>query len=410
MRPYDLALVLALSACSDSTPPQHQEETPVVATVTVTPISPTVVVGATVALTAVARESNGNVITGRAVTWGSSINAFATVTAGGVVSGISAGTATISATVDGKTGSTTVTVVAPAPLTLTARVGHAMAYDEARHQLLLFGGAGGEGSAAKADRNSLWAWNGTTWTLVSNGGPAGRRHASMVYDASRSRIVLYAGETGDFPDGTTFTDTWEWDGQAWTKRADAGPPSRVHQSVTYDRARSRSVLYGGFNIATVTELRDIWEWTGSAWTQTAFSTASGSIARGIEYDEKTGSNLLFSALANQTVALDRYDGSSVTRLVPLAPCVPSLTASLGATRGVLVYAASCGASNEVQSWIWNGTSWTQVAGTQPPFRLGAAMAYDRDRDRVVLYGGEVAQGVPDLADTWEFDGASWVRR
>jgi len=38
------------------------------------------------------------------------------------------------------------------------------------------------------------------------------------------------------------------------------------------------------------------------------------------------------------------------------------------------------------------------------------MAYDRDRNRVVLYGGEVATGTPDLARTWEFDGTTWARR
>jgi hypothetical protein len=38
------------------------------------------------------------------------------------------------------------------------------------------------------------------------------------------------------------------------------------------------------------------------------------------------------------------------------------------------------------------------------------MAYDRDRNRIVLYGGEVAAGTPDLADTWEFDGTAWARR
>jgi hypothetical protein len=38
------------------------------------------------------------------------------------------------------------------------------------------------------------------------------------------------------------------------------------------------------------------------------------------------------------------------------------------------------------------------------------MAYDRARDRVVLFGGEIGAGVPDLADTWEFDGTTWTRK
>jgi hypothetical protein len=36
------------------------------------------------------------------------------------------------------------------------------------------------------------------------------------------------------------------------------------------------------------------------------------------------------------------------------------------------------------------------------------LAYDKARDRVVLFGGR--KGWPDdLADTWEWDGVSWRR-
>jgi hypothetical protein len=41
----------------------------------------------------------------------------------------------------------------PAAVTLTPRHGHAMAYDEVRHQLLLIGGTGAEGSQASGARS-----------------------------------------------------------------------------------------------------------------------------------------------------------------------------------------------------------------------------------------------------------------
>jgi uncharacterized protein YjdB len=83
---------------------------PRVASVTVTPANPQLGVGQTVQLTATARDANGNIITGRTVTWTSSNTNFATVDANGLVTGVRKGRATITATVDGVTGSTLVEV------------------------------------------------------------------------------------------------------------------------------------------------------------------------------------------------------------------------------------------------------------------------------------------------------------
>jgi hypothetical protein len=77
-----------------------------------------------------------------------------------------------------------------------------------------------------------------------------------------------------------------------------------------------------------------------------------------------------------------------------------------------LYTHGCipGETVEPQTWRWDGTTWTRLTGTQPPLRYNAAMAFDRDRGRVVLFGGEVGAGTPDLSDTWEFDGTAWSRR
>ncbi len=303
----------------------------------------------------------------------------------------------------------------PPPPALTARHGHAMVFDEAHHQLLLFGGTGTEGGSASADRNSLWSWNGTSWTLTSSGGPSPRYLASLVYDAGRQRVVLYGGQSGGFPNITVLSDTWEWDGTAWSQRATTGPSIRVHQAMAYDRARQRVVLYGGFNEAQG-EIRDIWEWDGTAWTQQSATTAGNVAGRGIAYDEKASVLYLYSVVASTvTVVADAWNGAALSRSPAAGPgCVPSQAqlVSLGPTRGgMLFFGGTCGASGTTpETWRWDGTSWSKLAGAQPDFRLNAAMAYDRDRDRVVLFGGEVAQGVPDLADTWEFDGTAWTRR
>ncbi len=81
-----------------------------VASVTVTPATSSILVGATVQLTATVRDAGGNPLTGRTVEWSSSDPTTATVTTTGLVTGIKAGTATIVATSETKTASSVITV------------------------------------------------------------------------------------------------------------------------------------------------------------------------------------------------------------------------------------------------------------------------------------------------------------
>ena len=87
----------------------------VVTTVTVAPASASINVGATVSLTATVRDAQGNVMNGQTVSWTTSNGSYATVNSNGVVTGVSTGQATITATASGKTGTSTITVSAPTP-------------------------------------------------------------------------------------------------------------------------------------------------------------------------------------------------------------------------------------------------------------------------------------------------------
>jgi Bacterial Ig-like domain (group 2) len=68
-------------------------------------------------LTATVKDASGAILTGQSVTWASSSSGVATVSSTGLVSGVAAGSATITATSNGKQGQATVTVTAPAPST-----------------------------------------------------------------------------------------------------------------------------------------------------------------------------------------------------------------------------------------------------------------------------------------------------
>src|SRR5438093_458731 len=84
-----------------------------VAAVTVSPASASVSVSQTVQLTATPKDANGNPLSGRTIAWGSSNTAAATVNTSGRVTGVAAGSATITATSEGKSGTAAINVTAP---------------------------------------------------------------------------------------------------------------------------------------------------------------------------------------------------------------------------------------------------------------------------------------------------------
>ena len=91
-----------------------------VVNVEVAPAAVSIVAGGTTQLAATAKDDSGNAMTGVALSWSSSNAAIASVDANGVVTGVSAGTAVVTASGGGKSGTATVTVQAvttppPAP-------------------------------------------------------------------------------------------------------------------------------------------------------------------------------------------------------------------------------------------------------------------------------------------------------
>jgi Big-like domain-containing protein/calcineurin-like phosphoesterase family protein len=81
-----------------------------VASVEVTPASASIAVNATVQLTATPKDANGTPLSGRTITWATGSAAIATVSASGLVSGVGAGSATITATAEGQSGTAAITV------------------------------------------------------------------------------------------------------------------------------------------------------------------------------------------------------------------------------------------------------------------------------------------------------------
>jgi hypothetical protein len=89
-------------------------------------------------------------------------------------------------------------------------------------------------------------------------------------------------------------------------------------------------------------------------------------------------------------------------------------------RRVVLFGGSLSLGPEALSdtWEYDGATWVKVALTGPPGRFGHGLTYDTQRGRIVLQGGATYIKYPpfgdliatSLFDTWEYDGATWVER
>ncbi len=136
---------------------------PAVASVEVSPATATVSVGVTVQLTATPKDSRGSLLTGRAVTWATSAPAVAAVSPSGLVTGVAAGSATITATSEGKSGTAEITVALVPVASVTVSPVSASLLMGATQQL----GAVTKDSAGNALTGRLVTWETSTPTVAT---------------------------------------------------------------------------------------------------------------------------------------------------------------------------------------------------------------------------------------------------
>src|SRR5207249_4755088 len=102
--------------------------------------------------------------------------------------------------------------------------------------------------------------------------PAGRYQHAMAFDAARGEVVLFAG----YNDVTDFQDTWVWNGLNWSNRTAQvitsanTPEPRRGQAMVYDASRRVVLLFGGYS-GVNSLLQDTWSWNGTNWSLTAQS-------------------------------------------------------------------------------------------------------------------------------------------
>lgn len=124
-----------------------------------------------------------------------------------------------------------------------------MAFDTQRGVSVLFGG-----SASTGFSRETWEWDGTNWSLRSLGGPTARAGHSMTYDAARHVVLLWGGF------GPSLNaDSWEWDGSTWVQRSVLGPNAGF-AALAYDANNAAALMYG---TGETPGNGETWTWDGS---------------------------------------------------------------------------------------------------------------------------------------------------
>jgi len=200
-------------------------------------------------------------------------------------------------------------------------------------------------------------------------GTSGRPNGPMLFDAARSRLVVFTDH------GTSALGPSGWSAPSGDPLP-AGP--REYAGIAYDSDRGKAVLFGGGDYQNL--LGDTWEWDGAASTWTKMSPA------GVTPRARRGHALAYDAARKKVVLFGGLAGSQ-------AP------------------------DQMEDTWTWDGAAWTRVgtpAQTHPEWRFGHRMVYDASRQRVVLYGqyggwhlGPIGGENWANGNTWEWDGASW---
>jgi hypothetical protein len=224
-------------------------------------------------------------------------------------------------------------------------------------------------------------WTSLTESLAS--APSMRSQYQEAYSPALGETILFGGYSPATQ--TALNDTWAFSSRGWTDVSARGsPPARFYGALVYDAADGYLVLFGGKAVANGYTTRasdflnDTWIYTATGWHE--LFPAHAPSPRGwfaMAYDAADSEVVLFGG-------------------------------GIGSIRSQFVMYDD--------TWTFHAGQWTNItstAGTPPPPRVYAGVAYDAADGYLLLVGGastgELA-GVAcpfDLAGQWRFSGGRW---
>jgi Galactose oxidase, central domain len=299
-------------------------------------------------------------------------------------------------------------------------------YHEARRRIICttqaYPGAPVQTSSYDGPNEIFATWSNLSGSTVR---PPARNDAMLAVDDSRGAILFGGHDAGLVPNN----ETWLWDSATWTQLGSTVSPSARYSAAMAD-GRDSVVLFGGMNAAGQ-PLNDTWVFTASGWQQ--LNTLGSVPARRSHAMAANSADAAYSVyMFGGTDGLNWF--SDLHKLAwSYFPSIgwrwiwhtmPTVGGPGGRDDHAMVVDVRrqklvvFGGRNEFwqqfnDTWEFDlsAQTWAQRSPAQSPApRMNPGMAYDRQRERVVLVGGYDLNTGASFSDIWEWDGTDWTQR
>ena len=128
----------------------------------------------------------------------------------------------------------------------------AYAWDGSSSRFIRFGGYNVTTTSPR-DYSDTWAWDGTDWSLLTPANsPPARSYGAMAYDEARQEVVLFGGVDDAHSPVSQFGDTWTFQG-ATTTQVSINLPSGVNfnfNGQNYSGSQIFHVAPGSYTLST----------------------------------------------------------------------------------------------------------------------------------------------------------------
>lgn len=299
-------------------------------------------------------------------------------------------------------------------------------FDANHHRVVMVG----THRTSNAHEMQTWIWDGADWSPLATPMVA-RDVPAVAYDERRGVVVMFGGGPSDSPD-PTLDELWELDGDSWTQVPHAfgasWPAGMSSATMSYDPTPQHMVLIGRYYTQFVAHAA-AWEWDGSTWTAVAAPPGIDRASVAMVTD-LTRKRLFLTITTNVVQVVTRAaDGAwiSESNAVPHEDNVPynrSLVAAASDPQRGEVVVFGGGIAPDANNFphvygvlpgdtfVWRD-SWRMLpaSSSSPLPRVGASMVFDPVHDEYVMFGGyDGFNGVAFLDDTWTFKAGQWTQR
>ncbi|MHA3964332.1 MAG: Kelch repeat-containing protein [Candidatus Thorarchaeota archaeon SMTZ1-45] len=255
--------------------------------------------------------------------------------------------------------------------------------------------------------------------------PPARNSSPIAYDSESERIVLFGGWKSDFT-AADYNDTWSYhlNTNTWTEMSPATvPPARAGHALTYDIESDRIIMFSGHRTGgggTLQNWNDTWayDFNTDTWTNMNPTTMPPPrLMAWMTYDSESDICILFGGICDggnfygDTWAYD-YNTNNWTNMNPSnAPSnrVAAMTYDSESDK-IILYGGGGYITWPIvmytDTWVYdyNTNTWSEMNPAENPTSSNCDLAYDEESDKVIMFGGALDWYEENIvSETWVYD-------